>query len=88
MTEPEPVQSSGEHRIDHVHDHIQVERGKGDADSVLDASVQIAINVSFVLTRQRMVELALRNSAVLNASAFVMQKQKLMWHRPFQGYII
>ena len=61
-TKPEPVQSSSEthtlngnlnsfrHGINHIHDHIQVERGKGDADSVLDASVQIAINVS--LSRQ------------------------------------
>ena len=57
-------------------------------DSVLDAPAQIAINVSFVLTKQRMVEQASRNSAVLNASAFVLQKQKLMWHRLFQGYTI
>ena len=51
-------------------------------------SIQTAINVSFVWTSLRMVDQELRNSAASNASAFVLQKQKLMWQMLFQDYTI
>ncbi len=57
-------------------------------NSVQDALVQTAINVSFVWTSLRMVDQELRNSAASNASAFVLQKQKLMWQMLFQDYTI